>query len=243
MNYACQQILLLRVFTVGFGLIAVYWGASELSAFRNDKWIEKIATRIIAGDPFKAETLRNQARFLEQIEKLNVCRPSALRSAALVRLRIAETFEDSSRNPADIRAALTSIRGSLACSPDDPFFWVVLFGAETPGPLSYLRESYRLGPNEGWIALKRNPLAFAKFDHLPEDVRGTVLREFLGILEPGLYDEAYKILTGPAWGQKDLIWSQLGRISPRHRQAMAARLAADGYDVPGANLGSPIRGR
>jgi hypothetical protein len=228
-----RQFLLLRVFTIGFGLIAVFWGASELSSFRSDRSIERIASRIIAGDPFKAETLQNQIRFPAQIEKTSFCRPTALRSEAVVRLRIADAPDGSGSDPVDVRtnAAIDSIRNSLECSPEDSFFWLVLFGLETPAPLSYLRASYRLGPNEGWIALKRNPVAFAKFNQLPDDLRETVLREFRGILEMEFYDDALKILTGPAWDNKEFVLSQLDRVARRHRQGLANRLASAGYQV------------
>jgi hypothetical protein len=54
------------------------------------------------------------------------------------------------------------------------------------------------------------------------------------------YDDAMKILTWPAWDNKDSILSQLDRVSPRPRQNLAKRLAADGYDVkiPGTNIGN-----
>jgi hypothetical protein len=237
-----RHALLLRVFNIGIGLIAVLWGASQFSAFSNDKSVERIAARIIAGDPFKAEILQNQIRLSNQIEKRALCYPSALRSAAIVRLRLVDVPSDPSQDSVEIRtnAAVSSIRSSLACSPADAFFWLVLFGLETPAPLSYLRASYRLGPNEGWIALKRNPVAFMKFGQLPADLRDTVVREFLGILEMGLYDDAVKILTGPAWNQKDLVFSQLDRIARRHRQGLANGLAAAGYDatVPGTERGN-----
>jgi hypothetical protein len=233
MNYY-HPTLLLRVFNIGVGLIAVFWGASQFSAFRNDKSIEKIAARILAGDPFKAEILQNQILRSKQIEKMSLCRPSALRGVGIVRLRVADATSDLSGEPVEIRtnAAVGSIRSSLACSPEDPFFWLVLFGLETPAPLSYLRASYRLGPNEGWIALKRNPVAFAQFSQLPVDLRNIVMREFLGVLEMGLYEEAVKILIGPAWNQKELVLSQLDRVARRHRQGLSDGLTAAGYDVP-----------
>lgn len=236
-------MLLLRVFNISFGLIAVLWGASQFSASINDKSIERIAARIVAGDPFKAEILQNQVWRSNQIENRAFCDPSALRSVAIVRLRLLDVPSDASQDSVKIQtnAAVSSIRSSLACSPADAFFWLVLFALETPAPLSYLRASYRLGPNEGWIALKRNPVAFTKFGQLPVDLRDTVLREFLGILEMGLYDEAVKILTGPAWNQKELVFSQLDRVARRHRQGLANSLAAAGYDattVPGTENGN-----
>jgi hypothetical protein len=72
--------------------------------------------------------------------------------------------------------AVDAIRQSLACSPADPFFWLALYALEPSAPLNYLTASYRLGPNEGWIALKRNLVAFANFDELPDDLRRIVVQ-------------------------------------------------------------------
>jgi hypothetical protein len=229
-----------RVLVVAIGLMGILWGVSEFSMFRREATINSISKRIIEGDAFKPEILLNQAELAEQIEKAGTCHPLMLRGTALARLRIAEMSGNPGLAPEPIRTnlATSAIRNSLACAPADPFLWLVLFGLEAPAPLSYLRASYRLGPNEGWIALKRNPLAFAKFEYLPADLRDTAVREFLGILEMDEYDEAMKILTGSAWRNKDFILAQLYRVPPRPRQNLANRLAADGYDVkiPGTNI-------
>ncbi len=229
-----------RVLVIAIGLVGIVWGISEFSMFRRETTISNIAKRVIAGEPFKPEILLNQASLPEQVEKPATCRPLTLRSAAVVRLRIAEISDNPSLAPALVRtnSAVDAIRNSLSCSPADPFLWLVLFALEPSAQLSYLSASYRLGPNEGWIALKRNPVAFAEFDELPEDLRGTVVQEFLSILEMDLYEEAMKIFVGPAWDKRELILSRMDRISLRHRQNLAVRLDAGGYDViiPGTTL-------
>jgi hypothetical protein len=65
--------------------------------------------------------------------------------------------------------------------------------------LEYLRMSYLMGPNEGWIALKRNVLALAVFERLPLDVAEMAIRELANLLSSGLIREAGGIFTGPAW--------------------------------------------
>ena len=62
--------------------------------------------------------------------------------------------------------------------------------------------------------------------------------EFFKILEMGLYDEATKILVGPAWEKRELILSKIDQISLRHRQNLATSLAAGGFDVmiPGTTV-------
>jgi hypothetical protein len=68
-----------------------------------------------------------------------------------------------------------------------------------PDDVKYLRMSYRLDPNEGWIALKRNRLAFEKFDQLSTDLAESAIGEYVALVKSGLYEQAAEILSGPAW--------------------------------------------
>jgi hypothetical protein len=235
--------LSLRAFAIAVGSIGIGWGFAELSMFRREAINNNIAKRIIAGDPFKPQILLKQASVVEQAQKTETCRPLTVRSAAVMRLRIAEISNDPGLGPAPDRTnlAVEAIRNSLACSPSDPFLWLVLYALQPSAPLSYLSTSYRLGPSEGWIALKRNPVAFGVFDELPEDLRGMVVQEFLRLLEIDLYDEAVKIFVGPAWEKRELILSQMDRVPLWNRQNFAARLDDGGYDVIVPGVSKPTR--
>jgi hypothetical protein len=230
----------LRVVAAALGLLAVTWGVSEFPALRQESIVRKLAERILVGDTYKPEILLKQASLLEAKQNLGFCRPLTVRSRAVIRLRIAEISDTPTLSPAPDRTklAVDAISKSLACSPSDPFFWLALFALEPSAPISYLAASYRLGPNEGWIALKRNPVAFANLDELPKELRDGVVEEFLKILEMETYDDAVKIFVGPAWDNRELILSRLDKIPLRHRENFAKRLAAAGYDVPvpGTNL-------
>jgi hypothetical protein len=108
--------------------------------------------------------------------------------------------------------------------------------------LAYLTASYRLGPNEGWIALKRNPVSFANFDELPDDLRRIVVQEFVRIVEMDSIEDAVKIFVGPAWDQRELILSQMDQLPLRQRQQFQAALTGAGYDVsvPGTRFDGPL---
>jgi hypothetical protein len=108
--------------------------------------------------------------------------------------------------------------------------------------LNYLTASYRLGPNEGWVALKRNPVAFANFDELPDDLRRIVVLEFVRIVEMDAIGDAIKIFVGPAWDQRELILSQMGQVPLPQRQHFQAALTGAGYDVlvPGTRFDGPL---
>jgi hypothetical protein len=234
-----------RAFLVLLGAAALAWGAYTLPMFWRQSSIERTARHIIYGDRFKAEALFAMMPEIEAAEQAEICRPTALRAAAILRLRVSElAFDDGDRSsiPASIEPQLSalrdSIRRSLACSPADPFLWVVLYWVENtrvggfrPDYLEYLRLSYRLGPNEGWVGAKRNGLAFAVFEQLPPDVADMALAEFANLLKSGFYGEAITTFTGPGWRVRDLLLPRLKGVAERHRQAFSRALYALGYNV------------
>lgn len=238
---SAHYIILVRSMIAIFGCMAVGWGIVEFPAFWRDSPIQRIARQIISGEQFKIETLIGQEPTLLEVENSTYCRPAAIRSAAVIRLRIAEQEIAAGGQAAtneQASALRRSIRVALSCSPADPFLWVVLFSVEAarvgvkPESLEYLRNSYRLGPNEGWIAWKRNPIAFSIFQQLPADLREMAIREFVGLVESDFIDEAVDILTGPAWQVRDLILLRLAAVSQRRRLELAKALYRRGYDIP-----------
>jgi hypothetical protein len=236
--------LSLRASALLAGLIGIGWGVSEFSALRQESIIKKIADRILVGQVYKYDILTEQASLVEPTQDPEPCRPLTVRSAAVIRLRLAEISDNAALGPASVRAnlAVDAIRQSLACSPADPFFWLALYALEPSAPLKYLTASYRLGPNEGWIALKRNPVAFANFDELPEDLRRIVVQEFVRILEMNTIEDAVKIFVGPAWDYRELILSQMDQVPLEQRQQFQAALTGAGYDVlvPGTRFDGPL---
>jgi hypothetical protein len=236
--------LSLRASAMLVGLVGIVWGVSEFPALRQESTIKKIADRILVGDVYKYDILLKQSSLVEPTQRPELCRPLTVRSAAVIRLRLAEISDNSALGPAPVRTnlAVDAIRQSLACSPADPFFWLALYALEPSAPLNYLTTSYRLGPNEGWIALKRNPVAFANFDELPDDLRRIVVQEFVRIVEMDTIEDAVRIFVGPAWDNRELILSQMDRVPLRQRQRFQAALTGAGYDVlvPGTRFDGPL---
>jgi len=232
--------LSLRASAMLVGLIGLVWGVSEFSALREESTIKKIADRIPAGQVYKYDILLKQASLVAATQNPKPCRPLTVRSAAVIRLRLAEISDNAALGRTNL--AVDAIRESLACSPADPFFWLALYALEPSAPLNYLTASYRLGPNEGWIALKRNPVAFANFDELPEDLRRIVVQEFVRIVEMDTIDDAMKIFVGAAWDNRELILSQMDQVPLEQRQQLQAALTNAGYDVlvPGTRFDGPL---
>ena len=232
--------VLMRVFIAAFGCVAVIWGLVTLPTFWRQSTLERTAQRIVNGEPFKAGALAGELPIIETVEKSAFCAPAALRSAAIVRLRMAE--EASSEGPkeksdAQMNVATNSIRQSLSCSPADPFLWLALYWLDrtqreyVPEDLKYLGLSYQLGPNEGWIALKRNRAAFAAFQQLPPDLAERALREFVSLLENEFYEQAADIFTGPAWPVRNVIVPRLKDVAEDRRRFFAQILSSRDYDV------------
>jgi hypothetical protein len=229
-----------QLFTVFLGVAAIAWGVDTFPVFWQQSPLEHTAMRAIEGYPFSTDGLIGLMPTVEATERARYCRPAGLRSAAIIRLRLAEeAIAASERNRIDglLSTLRGSIHGSLDCSPADPFLWVALFWLEnnlsgfSQHHLEYLQLSYRLGPNEGWLGLKRNGLALAMFEQLPPNLREMAINEFAGLLESGFYKEVVAIFTGPGWPLRDVLLLRLKAVTDVHRQAFAGELYSEGYDV------------
>jgi hypothetical protein len=122
-----------------------------------------------------------------------------------------------------LASSRSAISKSLICSPSDSFLWLSLFWVDAHSvpqlqKLEYLRLSYTLGPNEGWIALKRNWLAFENFGRLPPDLAEAAVDEFVDLVKSGFAERAAEILDGPAWPVRDRLLSRLKDVDERQRQ-------------------------
>src|SRR6185437_12601834 len=237
--------LLVRGCVVILGCAAVCWGIIEFPIFWKEAAAEGIAGRVIAGDAFKAEILVRQIAIIDGVERSGYCRPAALRSAAIIQLRMVEVAppaKDQEQRNEHLNALSNVIRSALSCSPADPFLWLVLYWVEgtrngyKSDHLKYLKMSYRLGPNEGWIGLKRNALAFENFDQLSIDLRELVIAEFIGLLKSGFEEQAADILSGPAWQLRNQLLPHLKSIDERQRKALEYYVSKRRSDVLFPNI-------
>jgi len=235
---------------VFLGCVGIGWGIALISAWRGPAVIEKIGTRIIAGEAFNPNLLVALRPMLDQVEKQELCRPALIRSAAVVRLRLLdEAVARGERDAIDERtnALLKSLHLALICAPTDSFLWLMLYWNKVTQDgfsskyVNYLSMSYRRGPNEGWIALKRNRLAISVFSQLPSDVADMAVREFAELVDHGAYLEAAATLAGPGWGMRERLLGALSDISERHREKFQRALDREGLKVivPGVPANDP----
>ena len=231
---------LARLLAAGLGLAAIAWGVTTFPIFWSQLPIERTAAAIIGRDAFSPHSLDPLLPVIDGIEQSGYCRPDAIRSAAIIRLRLAEeAVATTDRDVIDARqsALQDTVRKSLSCSPSDSFLWMVLAWLDQTRQgfqleqLTYLRLSYRLGPNEGWIAERRNRVALSIFDRLPPDLVEALLREFSGMVSSQFYSDAISILTGPGWPIHDQLLASLKDVDLHQREQLAKELYSDGYDV------------
>jgi hypothetical protein len=230
----------LWVCKAAIAVTAVAWGMSTLPVFWHDAPLARVAARVVENETFKSEALVALLPAVDAVEQARRCRAPALHSAAVIRLAAAADVLDGAertRIDGSLAALREAARASLGCSPDDAFVWLTLFWVEntidgfSEDHLAYLRMSYITGPNEGWIALKRNRVAIALFDALTPDLKEFAINEFVHLIESGFMSQAVSIFLGPGWHNKDVLLPRLEPIALERRQAFARAIANEGFDV------------
>jgi hypothetical protein len=238
-----------RFLLISIGLFSIWWGISTFPVFWQDFRLDHAADDILDGQEFKPEILQTLLADADSAARAWT-RPKALRSAAIIRFRLAEdASEPKTSAPLGpiIDQLATSVRRSLSAAPADPYLWFALFWSKTTkGDLSkddfaYLRMSYLVGPHEGWVAGLRNYTALAHFSELPPDLAEAAVTEFKDLVASAYYNSAVDILAGPGWPIHDLLLRRLEDV-PEEAKRQLSRTADDlGYaiEVPGVDRGEP----
>jgi hypothetical protein len=245
-NERTIDIALRAVFCI-LGIAAIIWGGYTVQIAWQQSGFQQIASHLIAGDRFAAKVFVALTPQLDASNQGKWSHPSAARDVTLIRLRMFENvIVDGEQNLVDMQ--ITKLHGALAKSlenaPADPFLWAVLFWLENTqngydqDHLKYLRMSYALGPNEGWIAVKRNRVALAIFRLLPADLAQDAKMEFVRMVSSRMYDQAADILVGPGWGIRSALLAGLNETTDLDRQLFVRAVFNLGYDiiVPGVQL-------
>lgn len=254
MKGAGLLMVLPRGFLPAVGVIGMLWGGWRLADLAALGAVPAVATGLAAAQPYRPGDLEALMPELAAIEARSRCAPEALRAAALIRTRLAETAlaqGDARLFPARLTRARETTRAAIACAPTDAMLWLSLFWLEnnTAGfgekSQQYLRLSYRNGPNEGWIAIRRAPMALAVFDSLPGDLRAAVKAEFAGLVRSELHSFAADILAGPGWAHRGELLAALASVDVLARRRFADMLATRGIEaaVPGVPTPVPLSAR
>lgn len=238
-----------RVVLISIGVFSVWWGISTFPVYWRDTRLDHTADSILEGEQFNREILQTLLADADSAESA-WARPESLRSAAIIRLRLAEqaSIAESSKPPVPVIDQLgVSIRRSLSAAPADPFLWLALFWSKTmkddwsKEDFAYLKMSYLVGPHEGWVARRRNYIALASFPELPQDVAEAAVTEFKDLIVSEYYDTAVRILVGPGWPLRDILLRRLEDAPEKARYRFARSADQLGYDiaVPGVERPDP----
>lgn len=226
-----------------FGICAIAWAIDVIPTYHRDAPYADIAERILWGEKFNAAQLDAMRRQLDATPARPIVQASALSGATVMRLLLLEEgMKAGTRQPSasDLANLQTVVSATLAQSPTNAFVWLEDFWLKRrqveSADFNLLRMSYRSGPNEAWIALRRNPVALGVFQSLPSDVAEQTLSEFAGLVRSGLYADAVNILAGPGWAIHEQLLSRLVQVDEAARRSFASVLDSKNLDhvsVPG----------
>ena len=218
------------------------WGWTVLPVFMHRYNIQRIAPQVISGQSFDTDLL--ESMLPPALNSAGACQASLLNAAAIVRLRLLESATAHGERKLvseSMRSLREAVGSALRCSPTQPFMWFLQYWLEVSEngfsnkALEYLRMSYVLGPNEGWISAKRNGFSLAIYDQLPEDIAARVIPEFVSLVRSGFYPQAVANLSGPGWPKREALIAALASIPESRRDEFSKYLRAEGIylDIPG----------
>jgi len=232
------------------GLAAIAWAASVFSTAWLGSDVAKTAARVVSGDRFRNDIWESIEFKFRDISHQAV-KPSLLAKLAVIHLRGVETAL-SSENNLQVQSRLLELTGltkdALRNTPTDGFLWLTLGwisernGEAADDKWRFLRSSYRMSPNEGWIGLKRNPFALGRFTGLPDDLAEDALQELVHLVRSGLHAEAAEIIAGPGLPISKLLLRRLKVLPEVDGAALVRGLSnKDGFEDVAKELGQESR--
>jgi hypothetical protein len=220
------------------------WSVSAIRIYRAEDIFANPALRILGGDRFTPEQLGMLTRQIQATPVASL-RPTALSDIATIRLRLVEVALQSG-NAQLAAAAFDNLKAAVAAAldgtPTSSFMWLTDYWSRSvrsrnpADGLKSLAMSYSEGPNEGWIAVRRNPVALSAFPSLPDQLANQALNEFARLVSSGFYADAANTLAGAGWPIHDKLLARLTQLGEGARRRFAKALEAkdlDGVTVPG----------
>jgi uncharacterized protein YjiS (DUF1127 family) len=249
---------------IGLYLVALAagsWGVEAVAArVQTGADIEAVATRILQD---KAYTRERLVELRATDDHGHSCAAPRF-ELAVIQLRLFEqAFSSGDQQAAAVerRALDDSIAALMRCDPNESFFPLVsaalaLGDSDEPLFIAELRRSYRNGPFENWVSLRRSPIALAHLDRLPPDLADQAVAEFTNLVNSGLNEDAETVFVGlPAETRGRLMAGLAERARPaRHRsfintllaeqkkprKSRGARRVLETFSLPaGTSLGPP----
>ncbi|SDT59504.1 hypothetical protein [Bradyrhizobium canariense] len=236
----------IRILTATCGICSIAWAISSIPVYRTDAAFASAAQHILSGEKYTPDQL-NILKLRLEATPASLLGPLALSNIVVIRLQMAIT-ELASGNaqlaPSGLGDLDTAVTATLAENPTNSFLWLTEYwlqdvrDGKTSADPKLLRMSYLLGPNEGWIALRRSPVTLSVFSSLPDDLAEKAVTEFAGLVRSGFYVDAANILAGPGWAVHDKLLASLAPIDEGGRRWFAKVLESknvEGVTVPGVD--------
>jgi hypothetical protein len=232
--------MLLRGSLLMFSAAGLVWCWLALPSFLLSAPAHEVSARIISDARFKSGVLGEVLARLEKLPQPILVQPELAEAKTLIRLRTAEEamqHENSDQFDREAAAAEQILKSTLSLNPTESFLWMMLYSMETSrhgfdlSNIDYLDRSYSSGPNEGWIALRRNRLALAIFPMLNETQQNRVILEFAGLVDSEFTEPAAFNLTTVGWNYRNNLLARLDGVDIASRQLLAKQLSNDGFKV------------
>jgi hypothetical protein len=200
-----------------------------------------VAARILMIEPYRLDVMKSVLAFNEVVVPEGLCRPSNARAAAIVQIKVFETvFEEGGGEEIDTEQQKLADRlnQAFACAPADPYlmlaqFWLrnVTSGLDSTS-LALLNLSYRFGPNEGWVAFRRNRFAVILAPNVPPELAQKIVSEFGRLVSSQFFVEAVEIYRVADAETRKRLLVQVAGLDESSRRSFHSYLRNADLDPP-----------
>jgi hypothetical protein len=235
--------------TLVVGISAIVWAVHVFPLFRAEALLGDLAWSAITGEDFGDAQLGTIRGAVEEATTTGLDSPNNT-SIAMIRLFLVDRgLKAGKGSPADIVQLETAVGDALAEAPTNSFTWLIADwlrrrkGGAMADDMTMLRMSYQTGPNEGWVAVKRNPVAVSRLSSLPGGLVDITLAEFAKMVGAGLFQEAAGVLADADPAVRERLLATLVDIDEDNRRQFARVLVSKDIqaNVPGVEQRAPHR--
>jgi hypothetical protein len=220
-----------------FGICSIAWAVNSVFVFPGRAWLAETALRVLSGERFSPAQL-NAMKVSLDTTSARTLQASDLSNVAVIRLLLSDDRIRFGKRPyvSDLAELQRAVSAAIDQSPSNSFMWLTDLwvklqkGDFVERDWNLLRMSYETGPNEAWIAVRRNTLALGVFQSLPSGLAEQALSEFVGLVRSGLYVEAANILAGLDRVIREKLLARLVDLKVASRHAFASVLKSRNLD-------------
>lgn len=234
-----RRLAVTRLGCLALAIGAAGWAFAVFRTIPDFGAINEIGNRIGGGEGYRPEVVRSWAEKIEPTIA-GTCDGRVLTSALMIVAKAAE-IEIASAQIDAIDRRLDAVRRTalrvISCAPVHSFAWLALYWVESvrsgfdPKLLGYLEQSYKTGPREIWVSLRRNPMAMAVFEALPPALQERAIDEFIALVQAVQLDGASTIFVRLDDGLRQRIVPRLAEVPYNIRNGFSRKLSRLGLDI------------